>query len=515
MVVLVVIDQDSPRSSRTAEVLGNYGAKVYEALNRQQTDTVMAREGRIDAIFTVPEMGPERISKIKSSYNCPVFIVGEISPKEIPDLRKAGADDLLITVDPLPANFFEKFGLSVGQEVAATPEDQVPKFLDRSNRHAESGFSEEVIPSYKPARPQSDFSLNVQTEPNPETYQRMPQSPPSKHAIGAGLTGRGRGHAPEEFNPNYDHEKHDQEWQHAERESAREESMYFATPGKQLNKVILIGSVKGGEGKSTLTAQLGSLLGRKGFSPLGIDCDANGNLARLIGEKSIHSTTEFGVDKSRNPQQLESMLVNYRKVKEFRVLPSSIDGFDPITWGVVKPCIDSFMPLYPLMLLDLSEGYTPTFDQVAQHYATDILILTSPDVHRLERTVAMGKKLLGRGINPKNVTFVVNKVKKESDYQTIRSPLIKEGFNVVYLPFHQELADATTLDFKPIVLSDPKSNYAKSFRKLVTEVLKIKMTSGEQEMDIEKKPAGKKKKKKKKQGFNFDQLLTMLRLRKE
>lgn len=269
-------------------------------------------------------------------------------------------------------------------------------------------------------------------------------------------------------------------------------------PVRTMNRLIVVASVKGGEGKTSFVAQLGMVLAKKGYHPLGIDADQTGNLARWIGRDVTGDITEFGSERPpADAGALESLLVRHKT--GFRVLPSPVRSLIPITPSMVETAIQSYRPHYPLMIVDLGEGYTPVLERLAQRHATDILVMASTDVNRVERTKQMVQLMLARGIPKQKIHVIVNKVRQEQDYLPIRAGMSEWGMDVRYLPWHAGLGAAREEGMCP-VLDDPKSEYAKAFRRLVSDIVRIQV-SGTEDTAREKK--GKKKRKKTKTKFSL------------
>jgi MinD-like ATPase involved in chromosome partitioning or flagellar assembly len=271
-------------------------------------------------------------------------------------------------------------------------------------------------------------------------------------------------------------------------------------PQKEMARVIVVASVKGGEGKTSFLAQLGMVLAKKGYRPLGIDADPAGNLARWIGRDTVNDISEFANEKTRvNRENLEMMLVQHQKTG-FKVLPSPLRGLHPVTWEMAEAAVRAYKPYYPLMLVDLAEGYTPVFEQLAKNYATDIFLVTSTDMTRVERTREMAAKMLERGIPRDKVHVVVNKVRKESDFHVVRASLSELGFSVYPVPFHPGLAEAGEVGLAPAI-TDPKSAYAKAFKKVLMDELRVKIgPSGQPSAKKRSKKAGEKRK----SGFSLE-----------
>ena len=180
MVIIVVIDPDTARSSQTALTLGSFG-KVYEARTKEELNSIVNRENHIDAFFVASELGPGIVRSLKEQYPAPVYVIGEL---------------------PLSA---------LGEAYAAGVEDVFP------------------------------FPLNVRWIENRLDMKKAWQPSAPKQAPSA------------------------TDWAAVDIPSSE--------PQKEMARVIVVASGKGGEGKTSFLAQLGMVLGKEGYRPLGIDAD--------------------------------------------------------------------------------------------------------------------------------------------------------------------------------------------------------------------------------------------------
>lgn len=255
-------------------------------------------------------------------------------------------------------------------------------------------------------------------------------------------------------------------------------------------RIIAVGGVKGGDGKTSTAAQLGMYLARKGLDVLLIDTDFTGNAARWLRMDTINSISEFADTEKVgrfDRDALESKLVTHKQTN-VKVLPSPIDGFSPVTSKMLSNAIQAYKPYYSVIIIDLHQGYNPLFD-VAKDFATDILFLTVPDDERLERTKGMAQQIADRGVDLSKVKIVVNKSKGEDDVQKIRIALKNFGVQIFTLPFTKDFSDSNPA---PPLFRDSKQPYVKAFQKLVGEGLGFKVKSSQPQKSEQ---AGKKKKK--------------------
>lgn len=404
MAIVVVIDGLVQRSSQTAYALRALG-KVHEARAPQEIQTILDREGKIDAFVVAADLGPNVVRKLRNEYRYPVFVYGDLSPEGVAEMYEAGAEDLF----PYPLD-------------PGWLEDRLR--LSADVRDAAASREARVQSAQSPNRPARPLGL-----PEPENaFADVP------------LKGE--------------------------------------EPRRTLDRLVVACSVKGGEGKTSFLTQLGMVLARKGLRTVLLDADPTGNVAQWIGADVVDDISEFGTRKSFGERDLEAMLVTHRPT-DLKVLPSPLGTVEPLRWEVVRVAVDAYRPLYPFLMVDLPEGFSPTLMHLARDYATDVFLLVSPDASRLQRSQRMLDVLIRQGVPSHKLRVIVNRVKKEANYQVVRAALAEVSPEVaIYpLPYYPDLDNPERTGIAPVMLSDPKSAYAKAFRRILEEVFRVKAGS--------------------------------------
>lgn len=406
MAILVVIDGVVQRSSQMAYALRSLG-KVHEARAPQEIQTILDREGKIDAFVVAADLGPGVVKKLRDLYRYPVFVYGDLSPGAVAEMYAAGAEDLF----PYPLD---------------------PAWLeDRLRRLAE-------------VRPVS-----------------FPDAGEPRKAQSKGARSSDRTERPLDLP--------DPEDAYADVPLKGEE------PSRSLNRFVIVCSVKGGEGKTSFLAQLGMVLARKGLRTVLLDADPTGNVAQWVKADVVDDISEFGTRRSFSERDLETMLVDHRP-SGLKVLPSPLSSAEPLRWEVVRAAVDAYRSLYPLVMVDLPGGFSPALMHLARDYATDVFLLVSPDASRLQRSRRMLDLLIQLGTPPHKLRVIVNQVKKEAHFQVVRAALseVSPDVTIYSLPYHPELDNPDRTGIAPIVLSDSKSAYGKAFRRILSEVFRVK-----------------------------------------
>lgn len=275
---------------------------------------------------------------------------------------------------------------------------------------------------------------------------------------------------------------------------------FGAQPPVTRERIIAVGSVKGGEGKTTVAVQLGMHLAKQGLSVLLIDADFTGNATDFARGETINTIAEFDPEKYKPPldrEILENKLVLH-KPTGLKILASPVDTYQTVTTEMLRNAIESYKPYYSILIIDLHQGYTPLF-HTAKEFATDMIILSIPDLERLDRVREMAEKMRERGVSHKNVSVIVNRVKGDDDVQKVRVALKEFDFPVFSLPYTAQFEKITD---RPPLFQDPKLPYARAFRRFLSEGLGFHKKAER----TETKP--KQNKKRKKQGL-FASLLQL------
>ncbi|HHY68222.1 MAG TPA: AAA family ATPase [Alicyclobacillus sp.] len=441
---LVVIDELVQRSSQMAYSLRTLG-RVYEARAPQEIQTILDREGKIDAFLVSADLGADVVRKLKSLYDYPVFVYGDMSPGTVAEMFRAGVEDMFPY--PVEAKWLEER-------------------LERMADVRPVSFAD--VESLKPK--------TAEKSPTQNRLERPLDLPdPAPESEYAEVTLRDEG------------------------------------PKRTLDRLIVSGSVKGGDGKTSLLTQIGMVLGKKGLRPLILDADPSGNAAQWIGADVVDDISEFASRKSFSERDLEAMLVMHR-ASGLKVLPSPLGSAEPIRWETLRAAVEAYRPLYPFLAVDLPEGISPALLHLGRDYATDVFLMMSPDASRLQRSLRMLETLIRQGVPPKKLRIVVNRVKKESDFRVIQAALaeVSDEVAVYPLPYHPALDNPTRTGMPPVVVSDPKSAYAKAFRRILEEVFRVKAGPSAPAGDETKKAGAKRPAK---SGFSLKSLLKMVGVR--
>ncbi len=259
-------------------------------------------------------------------------------------------------------------------------------------------------------------------------------------------------------------------------------------PGKPVGKdqIIVVFSGKGGDGKTTVAAQLGILLAKRGISTLLIDADYKGNDAewfRGVNQPSIHSILDFRNDIPIDDRSLiESFLMEKNGLK---ILPCPQVEVGPTPREVLERAIQAYKPFYSVIILDMHQGYSPEL-LLASRYANKLIALTVPSDRRLYPFSMTLNQLLHQRVSKKNLHIVVNRAYRgEADIRKVRTGLqdvLGETFNHYHtLPFVEELSYDDDPEFVPI--SDMKGSelYPEAFLRMAEAVTGLMLHKSKEE----------------------------------
>ncbi|MFD2328755.1 CpaE family protein [Cohnella sp. GCM10020058] len=238
-------------------------------------------------------------------------------------------------------------------------------------------------------------------------------------------------------------------------------------------RIIMVCSPKGGEGKTTTATQIGAVLAKLSKQAILIDADYAGNAYRKLGIKAMtHSIVEFEQDDTRHldRQSLEDKLVEH-KDSGLKVLPSPWNEHTNVPATMAENALLAYKRFYSNIVIDTHQGKTPTID-LLHDYATDVVFVCRPDEDQLERTMEMilwiyslvGEKLI----------VVVNMVETAAELQPIRVAMkeFQISATLVSLPLSDK--DVRKQNKMLAVFLDPrKSEYAKAMRSFLKEELGI------------------------------------------
>ncbi|MBO3457913.1 septum site-determining protein MinD [Aetokthonos hydrillicola Thurmond2011] len=193
-----------------------------------------------------------------------------------------------------------------------------------------------------------------------------------------------------------------------------------------MTRIIVITSGKGGVGKTTVTANLGMALAKKGHQVALIDADFNlRNLDLLLGleKRIVYGALDFLAGECR----IEQALVKDKRQPRLVLLPVSQKcSQESVKPEQMKSLVDALAQRYEYVLIDCPAGIEMGF-QNAIAPASEALIVTTPEIPAVRDADRTLKLLEEEGI--RKIELIINRVK----------PLIARLFNLMTVQDVQEL----------------------------------------------------------------------------
>lgn len=238
-----------------------------------------------------------------------------------------------------------------------------------------------------------------------------------------------------------------------------------------MTRIIVITSGKGGVGKTTVTANLGTTLAKKGYQVALVDADFNlRNLDLLLGleKRIVYGALDFLAGECR----IEQALVKDKRQPGLVLLPvSQKRSQESVQPEQMRSLVEALAQRYEYVLIDCPAGIEMGF-QNAIAPASEALIVTTPEIPAVRDADRTLKLLQEEGI--KKVQLIVNRVK----------PLIARLFNLMTVQDVQELLgiplcgvipeDESVIvsinQGEPLVLAEDKSNTAIEFDNIASRL---------------------------------------------
>ncbi|AAP99409.1 MULTISPECIES: septum site-determining protein MinD [Prochlorococcus] len=231
-----------------------------------------------------------------------------------------------------------------------------------------------------------------------------------------------------------------------------------------VTRVILICSGKGGVGKTTLTANLGISLARKGSPTAVLDADFGlRNLDLLLGlENRIVYTAQEVLEETC---RLDQALVKHKQEPNLSLLPAGnprmLDWLKPED---MKKIVDMLTKQFEYVLIDCPAGVEDGFRN-AVAASKEAIIVTNPEVSAVRDADRVIGLLNTHGIKP--VQLVLNRVRpKMMESQEMLS--IEDVTDILALPLlglvlEDEQVIVSTNRGEPLTLSGSQSPAARCY----------------------------------------------------
>lgn len=243
----------------------------------------------------------------------------------------------------------------------------------------------------------------------------------------------------------------------------------FGVNAVSREKIVLVCSPKGGEGKTTTSTQIAAVMAKITNHCLLIDADYAGNAHRKLGlgERS-YSIEDFSDEESRywDATVLESKLILHKQTG-LKVLASPLGEYTNVPTDTVMNAFLSYRTYYSNIVIDMHQGFTPTLFAL-KDYATDIIYVCRPEMDQHERTIETLRKLYD--VAPEKVHIIVNAIHEDEAVQPLRVAFeeFKIKAPVYYMPYARtEMSEPGKL---PVFADPKKSEYSKKFRSFLKSI---------------------------------------------
>ncbi|MFA4907915.1 MAG: cell division ATPase MinD [archaeon] len=237
-----------------------------------------------------------------------------------------------------------------------------------------------------------------------------------------------------------------------------------------MGRVIAIASGKGGVGKTTLCANLGICLAKRGFKVLMIDADvAMANLSLLLG---MHSS----------PITLHDVLLGESHVKDAvydapggsKFIPSglSLENYRRVDPERLESVVKQISPDYDFVLLDLPPGIEKNV-LAAVSSADEVLLITTPDTAAVADVLKA--KIVSQRLGIKVIGVVTNMVRNEKG-EIPKEDIMKmlEVPHMGAIPFDAEVRKSFMQEkVAPLIVRVPSSPASVAIQRIAARIAGI------------------------------------------
>ncbi|PSO48454.1 MAG: septum site-determining protein MinD [Cyanobacteria bacterium SW_9_44_58] len=238
-----------------------------------------------------------------------------------------------------------------------------------------------------------------------------------------------------------------------------------------MTRIIVITSGKGGVGKTTATANIGSALARLGNKVALVDADFGlRNLDLLLGlENRVVYTA---IDVINGDCRLEQALVKDKRRNGLVLLPAAQSrGKEAITREQMKDIVTRLAPNYDYVVIDCPAGIEMGF-QNAIAPATEALIVTTPEVAAVRDADRVIGLLEANSVS--NIKLVVNRVKPDmiqaNDMMSVEDILEILAIPLIGIIPDDERVIVSSNRGEPLVLDEKLSTPGLTFNNLARRI---------------------------------------------
>jgi len=238
---------------------------------------------------------------------------------------------------------------------------------------------------------------------------------------------------------------------------------------KRMARIITFASGKGGTGKTTAVANLGTAMAQLGKKVTILDADVTmANLGMMFGleeqEVTLHDVLAGGASIDQ---------ATYKGPAGVRVVPSSIslESVRRVKLGHLKKAVSELVERTDILLIDSPAGLD--LDAItALTLGQELILVVTPDIASLSD--ALKTKIISENLGVKPIGIVVTRASDKSvdlPINQIESVLDLRVLSVI--PEDPEVGRSIALR-KPLVFCEPDSPAAQAFMKLAADLLGLR-----------------------------------------
>lgn len=243
--------------------------------------------------------------------------------------------------------------------------------------------------------------------------------------------------------------------------------------GKQSEpaRTIVVMAPSGGSGASTVAANIATVLASKHKTALLLDLKLHhGDLSALLDLKPAHNLaelcrTEGGFDRS----MFERSLVSHENGVRLLAPPQQFADVGLVSVEGVRQALNMGRALFPYVVVDLDNSYTPEQVQVLQQ-ADVILLVMRLDFTCLRNARRTLDQLEQLGIDRERVRVVVNRYGQAKEVPAKQAEASLGVRIAHYIPEDSKTVNRANNNGTPVVQESPSARVSKSLVQLATSV---------------------------------------------
>lgn len=234
-------------------------------------------------------------------------------------------------------------------------------------------------------------------------------------------------------------------------------------------ETFIVFSGKGGVGKSLIATNLAVALSQDGKSKVAI-IDLNlqfGDVAVLMHAENHPTSIETLAEQGEmvDADTVEEVMATGPEEVRILMAPASPEYADLITTANLRAILREMSKTFDYIIVDSPAHLEERTLEVIE-MADQIIVVTSFSITAVKDTKIMLKLLQSIGVPKERITIVLNQTRAKVNFP--RSDVEESlRFEVLtQLPYEPKIEESID-NGQPIILSDPKSDFVKQFRKLV------------------------------------------------